>query len=89
MLFLQYVFTFTALEMAYADISSGKHFENSKFSRFLFVPRTVHLLSIYLNSRDPAPLNFTREEEREGDMKPPREWPWRRERGRREGDLNG
>ncbi len=61
------------------EISEEKHFENSKFSRFLFVPRIVHLLSIYLNSRDPAPLNFTREEEREKDMKPPREWPWRRE----------
>ncbi len=71
-----------------AEISEEKHFENSKFSRILFVPRIVHFLSIYLNSRDEAPLNFTREE-RERDMKPPREWPWRRERGRREGDLNG
>ena len=44
------------------EISEEKHFENSKFSRFLFVPRIVHLLPIYLNSRDPAPLNFTREE---------------------------
>ncbi len=60
------------------EISEEEHFENLSINIHLFIPTSVHLLSIYLNSRDPAPLkNFTREK----DMKPPREWPWRRERG--------